>query len=383
MTPRLRLTDVRLAAPVVNPAEGLLVYSLSAPTGGSGTGYYYWQTSSWIPVKPQDLYWSKNGNAGIDARTNFLGTTDGNDLVMRTFGNRILHLTANAKVGVLMSPDDRSGHGLQLGTNVRFGQWSLGSNQHFSIAMAPGDFSADVLARKLAYTLISGNSFMDRGELLLGGSTNFNNEWAVQNIIFFTNPTNQVPGIERMRLDRTGNLIIGGAGRTAARRLELATDDVSAPPMRLSLQTASAAATHTDGSQTKVMIVDVNGDVRTKVYEKRYSINGGGNTLPFPGGRPTVPYTLPPDATSFEQSDGNWAGNGQSNTTLVDFILPRVSDAIAAGHKIGDILAIDKLSTYNMVIGPDNTNMTSNLVLSSGHTCVFFIMGSDRWYKLN
>ncbi len=44
------LTDVTVAAPVVTPATGLIVYSSSAPAGGFGVGYYYWNGSAWVTL---------------------------------------------------------------------------------------------------------------------------------------------------------------------------------------------------------------------------------------------------------------------------------------------------------------------------------------------
>ena len=44
------LTNVTVAAPVVAPATGLIVYSSTAPTGGTGVGYYYWSGSSWLSM---------------------------------------------------------------------------------------------------------------------------------------------------------------------------------------------------------------------------------------------------------------------------------------------------------------------------------------------
>lgn len=47
LPPQVALTSVSTEAPVTNPATGLVVYSTSAPTGGNGTGYYYWDGSQW------------------------------------------------------------------------------------------------------------------------------------------------------------------------------------------------------------------------------------------------------------------------------------------------------------------------------------------------
>src|SRR5580658_4003325 len=44
------LTNVNTAAPVTGAATGLIVYSSTAPTGGNGTGYYYWTGTAWASL---------------------------------------------------------------------------------------------------------------------------------------------------------------------------------------------------------------------------------------------------------------------------------------------------------------------------------------------
>ena len=47
LAPQVALTNVATAAPVTTPATGLMVYSTTAPTGGDGAGYYYWNGAAW------------------------------------------------------------------------------------------------------------------------------------------------------------------------------------------------------------------------------------------------------------------------------------------------------------------------------------------------
>ena len=44
------LTNVTVATPVTSPATGLIVYSSTAPAGGNGTGYYYWNGTAWASL---------------------------------------------------------------------------------------------------------------------------------------------------------------------------------------------------------------------------------------------------------------------------------------------------------------------------------------------
>jgi hypothetical protein len=102
LVPRVALTAVGTYAPLTGTSvNGLLVYSTSSPTGGNGTGYYYWTGAQWANlidnVTPGNP-WYLNGNTSnttpaapatygtstIGASENYLGTTDANDIVFGT-----------------------------------------------------------------------------------------------------------------------------------------------------------------------------------------------------------------------------------------------------------------------------------------------------------
>jgi trimeric autotransporter adhesin len=63
---------------ITTPATGLLVYQNDAPAG-----FYYYTGSSWVALTSQTTGWSTTGNAGTNPATNFIGTTDANDLVIK------------------------------------------------------------------------------------------------------------------------------------------------------------------------------------------------------------------------------------------------------------------------------------------------------------
>ena len=63
LIPRVILTNVTTYAPVTGTAvDGLMVYSRTTPTGGTGTGFYYWSIadSKWIKV-----YDTHSGSGGF------------------------------------------------------------------------------------------------------------------------------------------------------------------------------------------------------------------------------------------------------------------------------------------------------------------------------
>lgn len=82
LIPRVNIVDLNTIAPVVGSAtESMLVYNTNTT---SGVGYHYWDGSSWVRLVTNGEAWSLFGNGGTNAATNFLGTTDGTALRIRT-----------------------------------------------------------------------------------------------------------------------------------------------------------------------------------------------------------------------------------------------------------------------------------------------------------
>ena len=121
-----------------------------------------------------------------------------------TSGTAITYNSGNVGIGIA---NPRSKLNVVGSLGLMIGDWGGGTmmNQHQSIAQAPSSFT-DSLAEK-PFTLIGGNSFLDRSEVLIGGSTNMSSEAAAQNIIFYTHPTKDTAmGIERMRVASNGRV---------------------------------------------------------------------------------------------------------------------------------------------------------------------------------
>lgn len=89
LVPRIALAATNVAAPVVAPATSLLVYN-TATAGAAPTnvvpGYYYWNGAAWVRFATTSDGWLTLGNAGTVAGTNFIGTTDAVDWVIKTGG---------------------------------------------------------------------------------------------------------------------------------------------------------------------------------------------------------------------------------------------------------------------------------------------------------
>jgi len=99
LIPRVALTSKAVSAPVVNPQGGpLTAGTLIWNTATAGTapnnvvpGFYYWSGSAWVQLGTGTTNnWAITGNAGTNggttttAGTNFIGTTDNQNLDIRT-----------------------------------------------------------------------------------------------------------------------------------------------------------------------------------------------------------------------------------------------------------------------------------------------------------
>jgi hypothetical protein len=75
-----RMTTLQRNPGIVGPATGLLVYDLTLNT------FYYFNGTIWLPFVSSagaSAGWVTLGNTGTSPPTNFLGTTDANDLVLK------------------------------------------------------------------------------------------------------------------------------------------------------------------------------------------------------------------------------------------------------------------------------------------------------------
>lgn len=103
LIPRVSLTNVSDGTtPVATPATGVLVYNTNAAvTGGSGTGFYYWNGFIWRKLQDSASNdWTLTGNGGTNAAINFLGTADAVDMVVRTNNIERMRILSGGNVGI-------------------------------------------------------------------------------------------------------------------------------------------------------------------------------------------------------------------------------------------------------------------------------------------
>ncbi len=88
--PRVAIGDVSASSPLApGLLTGTVVYNTSSTTtGGSGTGIYLWDGTKWVFISTGSAVsssaWLLTGNSGLSSSTNYIGTTDAIDFVVRT-----------------------------------------------------------------------------------------------------------------------------------------------------------------------------------------------------------------------------------------------------------------------------------------------------------
>ena len=138
LVPNVALTATNAVGPVTAPANSLLVYNTAvagvAPNNVT-PGYYYYETASstWIPILAGVKGWSILGNSGTTAGTNFIGTTDAVDFVVKTGGTA----AANERMRVVAGGQTvLNNSGLGLNTGDVFSVYGTGTTNGSTTALS-------------------------------------------------------------------------------------------------------------------------------------------------------------------------------------------------------------------------------------------------------
>ena len=95
LLPRIALTATNVAT-VITPTISELVYNTATSAVGPNQvtpGFYYWNGTLWVRLATGSTNdWALTGNSGTTPGTNFLGTTDAQDLRIKTGGNNRLNI---------------------------------------------------------------------------------------------------------------------------------------------------------------------------------------------------------------------------------------------------------------------------------------------------
>lgn len=170
--------------PTTNPSaaqQSMLLY-LTTASGTNLPGFYYWDnvTTSWISVSGK-VGWSLTGNTGTVAGTNYIGTTDANDLVFDTNAlerMRIKQTTGNIGIGTVTPSEN-----LQVVNNIKIGTTAWGSalNDKF-LKFGDGNFvtiGEEFLDDSMSFK--ANRFFFNNGNVGIGVTTPFLNRLQIGN----------------------------------------------------------------------------------------------------------------------------------------------------------------------------------------------------------
>jgi hypothetical protein len=338
-------------------------YSATANNGSATTGF------AWLGINNSNFNFPTSYNIGGANDVSFIGS--GQDLYVANanntksiifstgkattpFFNEQMRILNNGNVGIgNSSPSAKLVVQGVVGTGVmKLIAPSVSAGDNWWIGFGHGSTSTDANDRARI-----------GAEIIAGGAGR---------LFFTTGPTGTQT--RAMFIDESQRVGIGTS--SPAQKLEVNSGALATPPIRLTQQTATNAATVSSTvTSAHNLVVGDNGDVLTVPYRKEFSPNNCNCAS-------VVPFTLPANFTYFGVTDGNYAGTSQSNTTAADYYLPTVANARAAGHSYGDVVVVYRGSGWNSVVGTTNTDLPSNYSLAPGESLVF-VLTPSKWKRVN
>ena len=141
LIPRLSLTNTTAVSPLSAFVAGMVVYN-TATAGDVTPGYYGCDGTKWVKLATgSGTGWSLTGNSGINPSSNFLGTTDNQDLVFKRNNARagLVSNTSTSFGANALNPATSSFHNTAFGSgalqgvttgngNTAIGSGALGTN---------------------------------------------------------------------------------------------------------------------------------------------------------------------------------------------------------------------------------------------------------------
>lgn len=137
LMPRVALSSTTDTATITGAeATSLLVYN-TANVADVSPGFYYWNGTQWVTLVGATIdAWELTGNGGTNSGINFLGTTDGQDLAIRTNNTEVLRITQpdgsnDPKIiaGNAANKGDEQDPLYTFSNDNNTGMWSSGSDQ--------------------------------------------------------------------------------------------------------------------------------------------------------------------------------------------------------------------------------------------------------------
>ena len=161
LIPRVNIANATLAGPITSPAVGLMVYNTNNSTLNSGmptgqsAGFYFWTGTRWSRLGSNADSWGLRGNAGTTPATNFIGTTDAQNLIIRTNNLERMRILSSGEVSI--------------NNNVPF------IGDRFTVSASGSDFGVNSYASGNALNLFTYNQGSNENVLFLTDNAANNN----------------------------------------------------------------------------------------------------------------------------------------------------------------------------------------------------------------
>lgn len=277
LLPRVALTATAQAAPLTAHVAGMTVYN-TATAGDVKPGYYYNDGTKWVRIMEETAlnFWSLTGNKGTTAGTNFLGTTDDQDLMFKRNSIQAGRLgtsntTYGLNAGTLITGTDNVAVGVNAGSktttgtdNVAIGVNALTTNANGDNSIAIGKDALKVAPTSLkniaigsgalashtgatlatSYNIAVGYNTLNKnttgganiafGNTALGSNTSGSSNIAIGISALFTNAT----GSSNISIGRSSSNKINGSSNTVVGFEALATTSTGSTNVVIGYQAA-------------------------------------------------------------------------------------------------------------------------------------------------
>lgn len=215
LAPRMTQAQRTAMFPAADPtAKGMLVYQTDLQQG-----FYYYDGTTWQFLANGTSGWGLTGNAGTTPATNFVGTTDNQDVTFKSNNAEVMRIKPNNKLNISpinatpsypwakVSIADENGFNSDIDIRVASGSYSqIIFDQSNGTISAPTKSSNGQWAGTVVGRSHNGNGFENTSAVIFGVDSAVAPGFMRGNIQFQTSGGSQG---EKMRINRNGDIGIG------------------------------------------------------------------------------------------------------------------------------------------------------------------------------